>query len=277
MVRTAAVYDDGPISFRYPRGNGIGVDMPERGQALEIGKGRIVKEGTKVAILSFGTRLADSVAAAEELDTFGLSTTVADARFAKPLDTELIGRLARNHEVLITVEEGASGGFAQPGAAASGDPRPARPRPEDPAADHARPFPRPRRAGDDDPPGGTRPARASSTPSSVPSAPKPAASCRRNLLLDKGLRARYCLPFAAAGRMTCRWPPPKNNICRASGSTSSSATAVLLPVAPVRATRSCAATSRSTGRPSPSRASTCRPKARSRWTTRPPTMSRAPG
>ncbi|EAS49211.1 1-deoxy-D-xylulose-5-phosphate synthase [Aurantimonas manganoxydans SI85-9A1] len=112
MVRTAAVYDEGPISFRYPRGNGTGVDMPERGQALEIGKGRIVREGTKVAILSFGTRLADSVAAAEELETFGLSTTVADARFAKPLDTELIGRLARNHEVLITVEEGASGGFA---------------------------------------------------------------------------------------------------------------------------------------------------------------------
>jgi len=112
MVRTAAVYDDGPISFRYPRGNGTGVDMPERGEALEIGKGRIVREGTKVAILSFGTRLADSVAAAEELETFGLSTTVADARFAKPLDAELIGRLARNHEVLITVEEGASGGFA---------------------------------------------------------------------------------------------------------------------------------------------------------------------
>lgn len=112
MVRTAAVYDEGPISFRYPRGNGTGVDMPERGEALEIGKGRVVREGTKVAILSFGTRLADSVAAAEELETFGLSTTVADARFAKPLDTELIGRLARNHEVLITVEEGASGGFA---------------------------------------------------------------------------------------------------------------------------------------------------------------------
>ncbi|MEF2552427.1 1-deoxy-D-xylulose-5-phosphate synthase [Aurantimonas sp. A2-1-M11] len=112
MVRTAAAYDDGPISFRYPRGNGTGVDMPERGEILEIGKGRIVREGTKVAILSFGTRLADAVAAAEELETFGLSTTVADARFAKPLDTELIGRLARSHEVLITVEEGASGGFA---------------------------------------------------------------------------------------------------------------------------------------------------------------------
>jgi len=112
MVRTAALYDDGPISFRYPRGSGTGVDMPERGEALEIGKGRIVKEGSKVAILSFGSRLADSVAAAEELDTFGLSTTVADARFAKPLDADLIARLARDHEVLILVEEGASGGFA---------------------------------------------------------------------------------------------------------------------------------------------------------------------
>lgn len=112
MVRTAALYDDGPISFRYPRGSGTGADMPERGEALAIGKGRIVKEGTKVAILSFGSRLADSVAAAEELDTFGLSTTVADARFAKPLDADLIARLARDHEVLILVEEGASGGFA---------------------------------------------------------------------------------------------------------------------------------------------------------------------
>nr|WP_210292101.1 1-deoxy-D-xylulose-5-phosphate synthase [Aurantimonas endophytica] len=112
MVRTAAVYDEGPISFRYPRGNGTGVEMPDRGVALEIGKGRILREGTKVAILSFGSRLADSLAAAEELESFGLSTTVADARFAKPLDTELIGRLARDHEVLILVEEGASGGFA---------------------------------------------------------------------------------------------------------------------------------------------------------------------
>ncbi|UIJ71165.1 1-deoxy-D-xylulose-5-phosphate synthase [Aurantimonas sp. HBX-1] len=112
MVRTAVLYDEGPISFRYPRGNGTGVEMPDRGVALEIGKGRILREGTKVAILSFGSRLADSVAAAEELESFGLSTTVADARFAKPLDTDLIGRLARDHEVLILVEEGASGGFA---------------------------------------------------------------------------------------------------------------------------------------------------------------------
>ncbi|MBX3571490.1 MAG: 1-deoxy-D-xylulose-5-phosphate synthase [Mesorhizobium sp.] len=111
MVRTAAEYDDGPISFRYPRGNGVGVEMPARGSFLEIGKGRIVREGTKVALLSFGTRLADCILAAEELDAAGLSTTVADARFAKPLDHDLLRRLAREHEVLITVEEGAVGGF----------------------------------------------------------------------------------------------------------------------------------------------------------------------
>ncbi|RFC68857.1 MULTISPECIES: 1-deoxy-D-xylulose-5-phosphate synthase [Mesorhizobium] len=112
MVRTAAAYDEGPIAFRYPRGNGVGVDMPERGAVLEIGKGRIIKQGTKVALLSFGTRLSDCVAAAEELDAAGLSTTVADARFAKPLDEDLVRRLAREHEVLITVEEGSIGGFA---------------------------------------------------------------------------------------------------------------------------------------------------------------------
>ncbi len=112
MVRTAASHDAGPISFRYPRGNGVGVDLPERGSMLEIGKGRIVKEGTKVALLSFGTRLADCLLAAEELGAAGLSTTVADARFAKPLDGELVRRLARAHEVLVTVEEGAVGGFA---------------------------------------------------------------------------------------------------------------------------------------------------------------------
>ncbi|MGD9915294.1 MAG: 1-deoxy-D-xylulose-5-phosphate synthase [Rhizobiaceae bacterium] len=111
MVRTAAVYDEGPISFRYPRGNGVGVEMPERGSVLEIGKGRVMKEGSKVALLSFGTRLADCLTAAEELDTYGLSATVVDARFAKPLDEELIARLARSHEVLVTVEEGSVGGF----------------------------------------------------------------------------------------------------------------------------------------------------------------------
>ncbi|NLS02601.1 1-deoxy-D-xylulose-5-phosphate synthase [Rhizobium sp. P32RR-XVIII] len=111
MVRTAAAYDAGPISFRYPRGEGVGIDMPARGEILQIGKGRIVKEGTKVALLSFGTRLADCLLAAEDLDASGLSTTVADARFAKPLDHELIRQLARHHEVLITVEEGAVGGF----------------------------------------------------------------------------------------------------------------------------------------------------------------------
>ncbi|MBX3583781.1 MAG: 1-deoxy-D-xylulose-5-phosphate synthase [Rhizobiaceae bacterium] len=112
MVRTAADYDEGPISFRYPRGNGVGVDMPERGSVLEIGKGRVLREGSKVALLSFGTRLADCLLAAEELSAAGLSTTVADARFAKPLDEDLVRRLAREHEVLVTVEEGAIGGFA---------------------------------------------------------------------------------------------------------------------------------------------------------------------
>ena len=111
MVRTAASYDEGPISFRYPRGEGVGVELPERGQILEIGKGRVVKEGSKVALLSVGTRLADCILAAEDLDAAGLSTTVADARFAKPLDHDLIRRLARHHEVLITIEEGAVGGF----------------------------------------------------------------------------------------------------------------------------------------------------------------------
>jgi 1-deoxy-D-xylulose-5-phosphate synthase len=111
MVRTAAEYNDGPISFRYPRGDGVGVDLPERGSVLPIGKGRIVKEGTRVALLSFGTRLQECLAAAAELDAAGLSTTVADARFAKPLDEDLIRRLAKNHEVLIMVEEGAVGGF----------------------------------------------------------------------------------------------------------------------------------------------------------------------
>ncbi|MEP3196968.1 MAG: 1-deoxy-D-xylulose-5-phosphate synthase [Lentilitoribacter sp.] len=111
MTRTAAEYDEGPISFRYPRGEGVGVELPERGSIIEIGKGRVVKEGTKVALLSFGTRLADCLLAAEDLDASGLSTTVADARFAKPLDHDLIRRLASEHEVLITIEEGAVGGF----------------------------------------------------------------------------------------------------------------------------------------------------------------------
>lgn len=112
MVRTAAEYDESPISFRYPRGDGVGVELPERGSVLEIGKGRIVREGTKVALLSFGTRLQECLAAADELGAAGLSTTVADTRFAKPLDHDLIRRLAREHEVLVTVEEGAVGGFA---------------------------------------------------------------------------------------------------------------------------------------------------------------------
>ncbi|MBT9368837.1 1-deoxy-D-xylulose-5-phosphate synthase [Rhizobium sp. CSW-27] len=111
MVRTAAAYDGGPISFRYPRGEGVGVELPERGEILEIGKGRVMKQGAKVALLSFGTRLADCLLAAEDLDAAGLSTTVADARFAKPLDHDLIRQLARHHEIVVTVEEGAVGGF----------------------------------------------------------------------------------------------------------------------------------------------------------------------
>jgi 1-deoxy-D-xylulose-5-phosphate synthase len=112
MVRTATAYDDGPISFRYPRGEGVGVELPERGRILEIGKGRVLKQGSKVALLSFGTRLKDCLLAAEDLEAAGLSTTVADARFAKPLDQDLVRQLARHHEVLITIEEGAVGGFA---------------------------------------------------------------------------------------------------------------------------------------------------------------------
>jgi 1-deoxy-D-xylulose-5-phosphate synthase len=112
MVATARAYDEGPIAVRYPRGEGVGVSLPEQGEVLALGKGRILREGSSVALLSFGTRLAECLAAAEELETRGLKTTVADARFVKPLDTDLVAQLARHHDVLITVEEGAIGGFA---------------------------------------------------------------------------------------------------------------------------------------------------------------------
>ncbi|HEU4819920.1 MAG TPA: 1-deoxy-D-xylulose-5-phosphate synthase [Qipengyuania sp.] len=111
MTYTAAEHDGGPIAVRYPRGNGTGVALPETPQLLEIGKGRIVREGSKVAILSLGTRLAEAMKAADQLEAKGLSTTVADLRFAKPLDTALIDRLMRSHEVVVTVEEGAIGGL----------------------------------------------------------------------------------------------------------------------------------------------------------------------
>ena len=111
MIATSLEIDDRPSAFRYPRGDGVGVEIPELAAPLEIGKGRIVREGTTVAILSLGTRLQESLKAAETLAARGVSTTVADARFAKPLDEDLILRLAREHEVLITVEEGAIGGF----------------------------------------------------------------------------------------------------------------------------------------------------------------------
>ena len=112
MVATAATIDDRPSAVRYPRGEGTGVPLPAKGEVLPIGKGRIVKEGTKIALLSFGARLQECLKAAQELDGMGLSTTVADARFAKPIDTDLVERLARDHEVMITIEEGAIGGFA---------------------------------------------------------------------------------------------------------------------------------------------------------------------
>jgi len=112
MVSTAVAIDDRPSALRYPRGEGIGVPLPTEGKPLEIGKGRIVREGSKIALFSFGARLAECLKAADELATYGLSTTVADARFAKPLDVDLLLRLAREHEVLVTVEEGSIGGFA---------------------------------------------------------------------------------------------------------------------------------------------------------------------
>jgi 1-deoxy-D-xylulose-5-phosphate synthase len=111
MVATAASIDDRPSALRYPRGEGIGVPMPDEGKPLELGKGRILREGTKVALFSFGARLAECLKAADDLAALGLSTTVADARFAKPLDTDLLLRLAREHEVLLTIEEGSIGGF----------------------------------------------------------------------------------------------------------------------------------------------------------------------
>ncbi|MDO9525949.1 MAG: 1-deoxy-D-xylulose-5-phosphate synthase [Gemmobacter sp.] len=111
MVATAAAYDAGPISFRYPRGDGAGVQMPERGQVLPIGKGRVLRQGTDVALLCFGAQLAECLLAADALASQGVSVTVADARFAKPLDGDLIGQLARHHAALITIEQGAAGGF----------------------------------------------------------------------------------------------------------------------------------------------------------------------
>jgi 1-deoxy-D-xylulose-5-phosphate synthase len=111
MVATAAAYDDGPIAFRFPRGEGVGVTMPEQGEPLEIGKGRMIQTGSKVALLSFGTRLSEVEKAAESLAAKGITPTIADARFAKPLDRDMILDLAANHEALITIEEGAVGGF----------------------------------------------------------------------------------------------------------------------------------------------------------------------
>ena len=111
MVATSVAYNEGPMGFRYARGEATGIDIPENPEILNIGKGRILREGTRIALLSYGTRLGEAMLAAEQLDTLGLSATVADARFAKPLDSELVCRLADEHEVLITIEEGSVGGF----------------------------------------------------------------------------------------------------------------------------------------------------------------------
>ena len=111
MVTTAVAHNSGPIAFRYPRGEGEGITLPERGEILEIGKGRILKEGSDVAILSFGAHLAEIIAAMDYIESVGVSVTLADARFAKPLDTALIRRLAKTHKALITIEQGAQGGF----------------------------------------------------------------------------------------------------------------------------------------------------------------------
>jgi 1-deoxy-D-xylulose-5-phosphate synthase len=111
MVATCAAYDEGPSAVRYPRGEALGLEMPSEMTPLEIGKGRIVREGTKIALLSFGSRLSDAAKATDRLNAMGLSTTLADARFAKPMDEDLVIRLAKEHEVLITIEEGAMGGF----------------------------------------------------------------------------------------------------------------------------------------------------------------------
>jgi len=111
MVATCAGHGDGPIAVRYPRGEGVGVDLPARGEPLPIGKGRILREGTRIGLISLGARLAEALKAADELAARGLSTTVADARFAKPIDIELVSRLAARHELIITIEEGSEGGF----------------------------------------------------------------------------------------------------------------------------------------------------------------------
>ena len=111
MVATAVAHDSGPIAFRYPRGEGEGVEMPEVGTVLEIGKGRVVRDGSDVAVLSFGAHLGESLKAADLMEAQGVSVTVADARFAKPLDKALIRKLAKSHRALVTVEQGAEGGF----------------------------------------------------------------------------------------------------------------------------------------------------------------------
>ena len=168
MVSTAVAIDDRPSALRYPRGEGRGVPMPEEGKPLEIGKGRILREGTKVALFSYGARLGECLKAADELATYGLSTTVADARFAKPLDVDLLLRLAREHEVLLTIEEGSIGGFGSFVLQSAGRAWRARPRPENPLDGAARHV------------SSTRIARTRCTrrPASIPKASSPRRSRR---------------------------------------------------------------------------------------------------
>ena len=143
MVATQVAINDRPSALRYPRGEGVGVEMPAEGKPLEIGKGRIIREGSKIAILSLGTRLAESLKAAEELASYGLSTTVADARFAKPLDTDLVLRLANEHEVLITDRGRRHRRLRRAGVPDAVRQRRAGPRPEDPLDGPARHLHRP--------------------------------------------------------------------------------------------------------------------------------------
>ena len=148
MVHTCVAHDSGSIAVRYPRGNGTGVALPETPQLLEIGKGRIVREGKTVAILSLGTRLGEALRAAEQLEAKGLSTTVADLRFAKPLDTALIRRLLVSHEVAVTIEEGAVGGLGAHVLTMASDEGADRWRAQDPHHAAARPLPGPEQARD---------------------------------------------------------------------------------------------------------------------------------
>ena len=195
MVATQVAIDDRPSALRYPRGEGMGVPMPAEGMPLEIGKGRIVREGTKVALFSFGARLAECLKAADELAALGLSTTVADARFAKPLDADLLLRLAREHEVLITLEEGCDRRLRRPGDADARRERRARPRSQAARDDAARHLHRSGFTGDDVCPG--RPRQQGDRRQGVRGA---RTECAR-----RGGQARAALAAVAFASIGCWW------------------------------------------------------------------------